>query len=51
VEKRFGYSLKDHIEAIAIIIIVITTLPVIWKLFFSKKKVVDVEKEEILPKN
>lgn len=51
VEKRFGYSLKDHIEAIAIIIILITTLPVIWKLFFSKKKVVDVKKEEILPKN
>jgi membrane-associated protein len=50
VERRFGYSLKDHIETIAIIIIVITTLPVIWKLFFSKKKVVDVENQEILPK-
>jgi membrane-associated protein len=50
VERRFGYSLKDHIEAIAIIIIVITTLPVIWKLFFSKKKVVDVENQEVLPK-
>jgi len=50
VERRFGYSLKDHIEMIAIIIIVITTLPVIWKLFFSKKKVVDVENQEILPK-
>ena len=50
VERRFGYSLKDHIEMIAIIIIVITTLPVIWKLFFAKKKVVDVEKHEILPK-
>lgn len=50
VERRFGYSLKDHIEAIAIVIIIITTLPVIWKLFFSKKKVVDVENQEILPK-
>ena len=50
VERKFGYSLKDHIEMIAIIIIVLTTLPVIWKLFFAKKKVVDVEKEEILPK-
>jgi len=50
VERRFGYSLKDHIETIAIIIIVVTTLPVIWKLFFAKKKVVDVEKHEILPK-
>ncbi len=36
-EKKFGYSLKDHIEAIAIIIIIITTLPVLYKLFFSKK--------------
>jgi membrane-associated protein len=50
VEKRFGYSLKDHIEAIAIIIILITTLPVLWKLFFSKKPVVDIEHKEILPK-
>lgn len=51
VERKFGYSLKDHIEAIAIVIIVITTLPVLWKLFFSKKPVVDVNKEEILPKD
>jgi len=50
VERKFGFSLKDHIEMIAIIIIVLTTLPVIWKLFFAKKRVVDVEKEEILPK-
>lgn len=40
VEKQFGFSLKDHIEAITIIIVVITTLPVIYKLFFNKKKVV-----------
>ncbi len=38
VEKKFGYSLKDHIEGIAIAIILVTTLPVLWKLFFSKKK-------------
>lgn len=38
VEKRFGYSLKDHIEAITIIIILITTLPVLYKLFFGKKQ-------------
>ena len=37
VEQRYGYSLKDHIEAITIIIILITTLPVIYKLFFGKK--------------
>lgn len=38
VEQQFGYSLKDHIEAIAIVIVAITTLPVIFKMFFSKKK-------------
>ncbi len=50
VERKFGYSLKDHIEAIAIVIILITTLPVLYKLFFGKKPVVDVEHKEILPK-
>ncbi len=35
--KQFGLSLKDHIEAITIIIIVVTTLPVLYKLFISKK--------------
>lgn len=38
VEKTFGYSLKDHIEAITIVIILITTLPVLYKLFFGRKK-------------
>jgi membrane-associated protein len=36
--KQFGFSLKDHIEAITIAIILITTLPVLYKLFFGKKK-------------
>lgn len=36
--EKFGYSLKDHIEAIAIVIILVTTIPVIFKMFFSKKK-------------
>lgn len=38
VERKFGYSLKDHIEAITIVIILITTLPVLYKLFFGSKK-------------
>jgi membrane-associated protein len=38
--KHWGFSLKDHIEAITIGIILVTTLPVIYKLFFSKKPVV-----------
>ncbi len=40
VENKFGYSLKDHIEMITIVIVAITTLPVLYKLFFAKKSVV-----------
>jgi len=40
VQDQFGFSLKDHIEAITIGIILVTTLPVLYKLFFGKKKVV-----------
>jgi membrane-associated protein len=36
--RKLGYSLKDHIEAITILIVLITTLPVLYKLFFGKKK-------------
>lgn len=39
VEKRFGYSLKDHIETITIAIILVTTIPVFYKLFISKIRV------------
>ena len=34
--NQFGFSLKDHIEAITIVIILVTTLPVLYKLFFGK---------------
>ena len=40
VERKFGLSLKDHIEIIAIGIILVTTLPVLYKLFFAKKSIV-----------
>lgn len=40
VQSKWGFSLKDHIEAITIAIILVTTLPVLYKLFFSKKPVV-----------
>jgi membrane-associated protein len=43
VKNQFGFSLLDYIEIITIGIILVTTLPVIWKLFFAKKKVVPVE--------
>ncbi len=35
--KEFGFDLKEHLEVIVIGIVVITTFPVIWKIFFSKK--------------
>lgn len=36
---QFHFDLKDHIDVIVIGIVLVTTLPVIYKLFFSKKKV------------
>ncbi|TMI93861.1 MAG: DedA family protein [Bacteroidetes bacterium] len=36
VEKKFDFSLKDHIEAITIGIILVTTLPVLYKLIFGR---------------
>ena len=38
VQRKWGFSLKDHIEAITIGIVLVTTLPVLYKLFFNKKK-------------
>jgi membrane-associated protein len=38
VNDRYGFDLKQHIEAITIAIILITTLPVLYKLFFTKKE-------------
>ena len=43
VESQFNFSLKDHIEAITLVIVLITTIPVIWKMFFAKKKIVPTE--------
>lgn len=43
VQNNYGFSLKDHIDIIAIIIILITTLPVLFKLFFGKKPVVNTD--------
>ena len=36
--NKYHFNLKDHIEAITVGIILVTTLPVIYKLFFAKKK-------------
>lgn len=48
--NEFGFSLKDHIEAITIAIILVTTLPVLYKLFFGKKKAVTNENVTNEPK-
>jgi membrane-associated protein len=40
VQRQFGISLTDYIEIIAIVIILLTTLPILYKLFFAKKSVV-----------
>jgi membrane-associated protein len=37
VKREFGFSLQEHIEAITVGIILITTLPVLYKIFFRKK--------------
>lgn len=37
VRREWGFSLKDHIEAITIGIVLVTTLPVLYKLFFGKR--------------
>lgn len=38
VKNQFGVELKDKLELIVIIIIAVTTAPVLWKFFFGKKK-------------
>jgi len=38
VKRKFDFSLQDHIEVIAIGIILVTTLPVLYKLFFGGRK-------------
>jgi membrane-associated protein len=36
--EQFHFDLKKHLEVIVIGIVVVTTAPVIWKLFFGKSK-------------
>ncbi|MEP6846286.1 MAG: VTT domain-containing protein [Panacibacter sp.] len=35
---EFGFDLKDHLEMIVIGIVLVSTVPIVWKLFFSKSK-------------
>jgi membrane-associated protein len=36
--RQFGFDLKDHLEIIVVSIVLISTLPIIYKLFFGKSK-------------
>lgn len=38
VEREFDFDLKQHLEIIVLGIIVVTTFPVLWKVFSRKKK-------------
>jgi membrane-associated protein len=38
IEKQFNFDLKQHLEIIVLGIVVITTFPVLWKIFSGKKK-------------
>jgi membrane-associated protein len=40
VQRKFDFSLQDYIEPITIGIILVTTLPVLYKLFISKEPLV-----------
>jgi membrane-associated protein len=45
-QSEFGFSLKDYIEPITLCIILVTTVPVIYKLLFAKKHVVPVDEND-----
>ncbi|WP_124640867.1 MULTISPECIES: DedA family protein [Amniculibacterium] len=38
-QQQFGIDLKAHLEMIILIIVLVTTLPIIFKFFFAKPKV------------
>ncbi len=46
VKRKFDFSLQDHIEAIAIGIILVTTLPVLYKLFFGSSETEEMKTPE-----
>jgi membrane-associated protein len=38
VKKELGFDLKEHLEVIVIIIVILTTFPVLWKIFSTRNK-------------
>jgi membrane-associated protein len=41
--RKYGFDLKEHLEVIVIGIVVVTTAPVLFKLFFGKRNAVPAE--------
>ena len=37
-ERRFNYDLREHLEVIVLVIVLVTTAPVLYKLIFGKRK-------------
>ena len=37
-EDNFGYDLKEHLEVIVLVIVLVTTAPVLYKIIFGKRK-------------
>ena len=46
---QFGFDLKSHLEVIVIVIVLVTTAPVAYKMFFSKKKSATIEIAKDIP--
>jgi membrane-associated protein len=46
VKSEWGYDLTEHLETIVLIIVAVTTFPVLYKVFFSKKKAKVVKEPE-----
>ncbi len=46
---QFGFDLKSHLEVIVIVIVLITTAPVAYKMFFSKNKSATLEIAKDIP--
>lgn len=38
IKEKFGYDLVDHLEIIVILIVIVSTAPIIYKFFFAKDK-------------
>jgi membrane-associated protein len=45
--RKFNFDLTKHLEPIVIVIVLITTLPVLYKLFFGKRAAVDESSQNV----